>query len=748
MVGGIISLLNLEVNMANLVWNNVSDSGANSALSNYLRANQAFRESILGVGGVLSDFTDTLNRGDAENNKRIRAENTQAILNRMNQINSLEDLNKFKESGLGDLNNLRQQYGWFIDGDAINQAQRNLPKDVYERASTLDSTKDYNPDTLKLWQELNVAQANGDTESAQKIFSQLQGKGSLYNTNSRANDLYKLRQDVFDKQLKGIESVAAMTDRVNNAGIAYATANDEEQQKIKQLANILQLKDGEDLVEKMNLLAPEQRDAYLKELQQARLKTAQAQSSLAQAKALQSNIQDMFGIKLPDNSTESTVNELIQRGANVSQNSEVKPSEATQTNQIEQQEPEIDTSKMTPAEYAKFDKEQLQKNTVHKLNRQQTSGDIVGARKFLSIIDGWKDSDLPADEKAFFAGLNQADRDAFAKADVALGGGLTEYLRNNLNKTNRVSLQQSKEAINNSFSNAQSAIAFNIMNEALPEGSGEDTTHILGAGIKAPNSISKKIGDETITITSNTDSNSRKNNAQNLSKLLMPIYQKQGKLDGSRSSMLNLDRFKDRITEAVMNGVDPTVIYNVMEYLSQHYSDSEGEINYSDFTGIVNVLEKEKDNLPSYKYTYDSESKVLKDAQDNSATKLSLINNLIPFAEGELLTSDVIDEAMKHHGIDLNVYTGKKANTQEQNTQVKTALEALRNYSLPDGEYDFEYNRSTSDALKVRAGRQAKIEARLKEALPKALQQQYSYIMRYGTSSQKAQANKYLRIKN
>lgn len=734
--------------MANLVWNNVSDSGANSALSNYLRANQAFRESILGVGGVLSDFTDTLNRGDAENNKRIRAENTQAILNRMNQINSLEDLNKFKESGLGDLNNLRQQYGWFIDGDAINQAQRNLPKDVYERASTLDSTKDYNPDTLKLWQELNVAQANGDTESAQKIFSQLQGKGSLYNTNSRANDLYKLRQDVFDKQLKGIESVAAMTDRVNNAGIAYATANDEEQQKIKQLANILQLKDGEDLVEKMNLLAPEQRDAYLKELQQARLKTAQAQSSLAQAKALQSNIQDMFGIKLPDNSTESTVNELIQRGANVSQNSEVKPSEATQTNQIEQQEPEIDTSKMTPAEYAKFDKEQLQKNTVHKLNRQQTSGDIVGARKFLSIIDGWKDSDLPADEKAFFAGLNQADRDAFAKADVALGGGLTEYLRNNLNKTNRVSLQQSKEAINNSFSNAQSAIAFNIMNEALPEGSGEDTTHILGAGIKAPNSISKKIGDETITITSNTDSNSRKNNAQNLSKLLMPIYQKQGKLDGSRSSMLNLDRFKDRITEAVMNGVDPTVIYNVMEYLSQHYSDSEGEINYSDFTGIVNVLEKEKDNLPSYKYTYDSESKVLKDAQDNSATKLSLINNLIPFAEGELLTSDVIDEAMKHHGIDLNVYTGKKANTQEQNTQVKTALEALRNYSLPDGEYDFEYNRSTSDALKVRAGRQAKIEARLKEALPKALQQQYSYIMRYGTSSQKAQANKYLRIKN
>lgn len=733
--------------MANLKWDQVSDSGANSALSNYLRANQAFRESILGVGGVLSDFTDTMNRGDAENNKRIRAENTQAILNRMNQINSMEDLNKFNESGLGDLNNLRQQYGWFIDGDLINQAQRNLPKDVYDRAYNLDNTKDYNPDTLKLWQSLNVAQATGDTETAQKIFAQLQGKGSLHNTNQRANDLYRLRQDVFDKQLKGIESVAAMTDRVNNAGIAYATANDEEQQKIKQLANILQLKNGEDLVEKMNLLAPEQRDMYLKELQQARLKTAQAQSSLAQAKALQSNIQDMFGIKLSDNSGADTANELIQRGAKVSQNFQSSTAPVEEVQNV-QQEPEVDTSTMTPAEYAKFDRQQQQQNTSQKLNRQQTSGDIVGARKFLSIIDGWKDSDLPANEQAFFAGLNQADRDAFAKADVALGGGLTEYLRNNLNKTNRVSMQQSKDAINNSFSNAQSAIAFNIMTDALPEGSGEDTSHILGAGIKAPNSISKKIGDETVTITSNTDSNSRKNNAQNLNKLLMPIYQKQGMLDGSRSSMLNLDRFKDRVTEAVMNGVDPTVIYNVMEYLFQHYSDKEGEINYSDFTGVMNVLEKEKDNLPSYKYTYDSESKVLKDAQDNSATKLSLINNLIPFAEGELLTSDVIDEAMKHHGIDLGAYTGKKANTHEQNAQVKTALEALRNYSLPDGEYDFEYNRSTSDALKVRAGRQAKIEARLKEALPKALQQHYSYIMRYGTSSQKAQANKYLRIKN
>ena len=295
--------------MAELKWTNVNDSGANAAFSNYLEANKSFRKSIMGIGDTLSDFTQTLKQGDAENNQRIRDDVTNSILNRANGIQSQEDMDKYLASGALDNDPLRQQYGWFVNMDKINEAKANLPKDVLNRATDVDSSKAYNQETRQLQMQLNDAISRRDNATAQKIQSRLNQITSLASSSANADNLSKLTKDIDDRDLKAIEWEAKSNEAINNASIASMQADQNLQSVYTTIAPLLTDANGNSLLYNedgsakpitLDLINQSALDStakaqYSAQLVQAEQSAMQARAGLTQAQAFSNNVRQHFG---------------------------------------------------------------------------------------------------------------------------------------------------------------------------------------------------------------------------------------------------------------------------------------------------------------------------------------------------------------------------------------------------------------------------------------------------------------------
>lgn len=318
--------------MAELKWTNVNDSGANSALSNYLNANKEFRKSLMGIGTTLSDFTDVLQKGDAENNNRIRDDITNSILNQAAGIQSQEDMNKYLSSGALDNNPLRQQYGWFVNMDAINRAKNNLPQYVLNRAQDIDSSRAYNPEVLDLQKQLNEALGRRDNAAAQKIQEKLSGLTSLSSSSANAQNISQLTKDIDDRDLQAIESNAKATEAVNNATLASTQANQQLQATLETIApllidsngnNLLDNGDGSikpitiDLINKSSL-DPEAKAQYTAQLVQAQQSVMQAQAHLSQTQAISNDLRKHFGKDLIDYGTQNNAADVVLNRANAS----------------------------------------------------------------------------------------------------------------------------------------------------------------------------------------------------------------------------------------------------------------------------------------------------------------------------------------------------------------------------------------------------------------------------------------------
>lgn len=598
--------------MAELKWTNVNDSGANAAFSNYLEANKSFK-SIMGIGDTLSDFTTTLKQGDAENNQRIRDEVTNSILNRANGIQSQEDMDKYLASGALDNDPLRQQYGWFVNMDKVNEAKANLPKDVLSRATDVDASKAYNQEARQLQMQLNDAISRRDNATAQKIQPRLNQITSLASSSANANNLSQLTKDIDDRDLKAIEWEAKSNEAINNASIAQMQADQNLQNVYSTIAPLLTDENGvsllynedgstkpitPDLINKSSLDATAKAQ-YLAQLAQAEQAAMQARAGFTQAQAFSNNVRQHFGKEAiqpqvsesnaqtilsrvqgsnPQPQTQTSANSSVGSSAttastssNNTANSVIARANAVQSNQTKQTEPE---KQLTPSElYSQEGNKPVEEMTGReltqtglniiakrriqqeqsKVNNETSNGRLNGVNKTTAMVRSWNDSNRPVSYEAFRAGLKGEDLKAFDQANARTGGKLAEYVQAHISGADTSAWDNAIKEYEYYSDIAKTNEAMSYVIAKLGGNTDPATASYLASAISAPKQITEKINGQDVTLTSDTSEHSITANRANLDKMPASWYAKQGWFDGTNPSspMPDFDSFRDKINSLV-----------------------------------------------------------------------------------------------------------------------------------------------------------------------------------------------------
>jgi hypothetical protein len=186
--------------MAEIKWSNVDGSALNGAVSNANSAVNNYVRTLFGIGSNVEDFTDKLQKRSDETAKWNRNQNTQQIISKMHDADSLDAMNQLQAQGIGNAQNALNQFGGQVDLAALNEAKATWATDTEKRASAKDSLLDYSPEQKALMSEIQNDILTGNIEAAQAKLNT--GKFSNKQKSDLVNSVYKAQENNKDFNLK------------------------------------------------------------------------------------------------------------------------------------------------------------------------------------------------------------------------------------------------------------------------------------------------------------------------------------------------------------------------------------------------------------------------------------------------------------------------------------------------------------------------------------------------------------------
>ena len=186
--------------MAEIKWSNVDGSALNGAVSNANSAVNNYVRTLFGIGSNVEDFTDKLQKRSDETAKWNRNQNTQQIISKMHDADSLDAMNQLQAQGIGNAQNALNQFGGQVDLAALNEAKATWASDTEKRASAKDSLLDYSPEQKALMSEIQNDILTGNVEGAQAKLNS--SNFSNKQKSDLVNSVYKAQENNKDFNLK------------------------------------------------------------------------------------------------------------------------------------------------------------------------------------------------------------------------------------------------------------------------------------------------------------------------------------------------------------------------------------------------------------------------------------------------------------------------------------------------------------------------------------------------------------------
>lgn len=186
--------------MAEIKWSNVDGSALNGAVSNANSAVNNYVRTLFGIGSNVEDFTDKLQKRSDETAKWNRNQNTQQIISKMHDADSLDAMNQLQAQGIGNAQNALNQFGGQVDLTALNEAKATWATDTEKRASAKDSLLDYSPEQKALMSEIQNDILTGNVEGAQAKLNS--SNFSNKQKSDLVNSVYKAQENNKDFNLK------------------------------------------------------------------------------------------------------------------------------------------------------------------------------------------------------------------------------------------------------------------------------------------------------------------------------------------------------------------------------------------------------------------------------------------------------------------------------------------------------------------------------------------------------------------
>ncbi len=209
--------------MAEIKWSNVDGSALNGAASNANNAVNNYVRTLFGIGSNVEDFTDKLQKRSDETAKWNRNQNTQQIISKMHDADSLDAMNQLQAQGIGNAQNALNQFGGQVDLAALNEAKATWATDTEKRASAKDSLLDYSPEQKELMSEIQNDILTGNIEAAQAKLNT--GKFSNKQKSDLVNSVYKAQENNKEFNLKYADTAGKFA----NSQLEYQKAQAEVQ---------------------------------------------------------------------------------------------------------------------------------------------------------------------------------------------------------------------------------------------------------------------------------------------------------------------------------------------------------------------------------------------------------------------------------------------------------------------------------------------------------------------------------------
>lgn len=209
--------------MAEIKWSNVDGSALNGAVSNANSAVNNYVRTLFGIGSNVEDFTDKLQKRSDETAKWNRNQNTQQIISKMHDADSLDAMNQLQAQGIGNAQNALNQFGGQVDLAALNEAKATWAADTEKRASAKDSLLDYSPEQKALMSEIQNDILTGNIEAAQAKLNT--GKFSNKQKSDLVNSVYKAQENNKEFNLKYADTAGKFA----NSQLEYQKAQAEVQ---------------------------------------------------------------------------------------------------------------------------------------------------------------------------------------------------------------------------------------------------------------------------------------------------------------------------------------------------------------------------------------------------------------------------------------------------------------------------------------------------------------------------------------
>lgn len=212
--------------MAEIKWSNVDGSALNGAISNANSAVNNYVRTLFGIGSNVEDFTDKLQKRSDETAKWNRNQNTQQIISKMHDADSLDAMNQLQAQGIGNAQNALNQFGGQVDLAALNEAKATWATDTEKRASAKDSLLDYSPEQKALMSEIQNDILTGNVEGAQAKLNS--SNFSNKQKSDLVNSVYKAQENNKDFNLKYADTAGKFA----NSQLEFQKAQAESQKYI------------------------------------------------------------------------------------------------------------------------------------------------------------------------------------------------------------------------------------------------------------------------------------------------------------------------------------------------------------------------------------------------------------------------------------------------------------------------------------------------------------------------------------
>lgn len=209
--------------MAEIKWSNVDGSALNGAVSNANSAVNNYVRTLFGIGSNVEDFTDKLQKRSDETAKWNRNQNTQQIISKMHDADSLDAMNQLQAQGIGNAQNALNQFGGQVDLAALNEAKATWATDTEKRASAKDSLLDYSPEQKALMSEIQNDILTGNVEGAQAKLNN--SNFSNKQKSDLVNSVYKAQENNKEFNLKYADTAGKFA----NSQLEYQKAQAEVQ---------------------------------------------------------------------------------------------------------------------------------------------------------------------------------------------------------------------------------------------------------------------------------------------------------------------------------------------------------------------------------------------------------------------------------------------------------------------------------------------------------------------------------------